>query len=46
MFKNKYYIVTGGGTGIGRQVALDLESHGAFVYVLGRNINTLRTIED
>ena len=46
MFKNKYYIVTGGGTGIGRQVALDLESNGAFVYVLGRNINTLRKVSN
>lgn len=46
LFTNKTYIVTGGGTGIGRQIALDLESNGAKVYILGRTKKTLKETED
>ena len=41
MFKNKHYIVTGGGSGIGRQITMDLVSEGAIVFILGRNKKTL-----
>jgi NAD(P)-dependent dehydrogenase (short-subunit alcohol dehydrogenase family) len=38
---NKVAIITGGGTGIGRGIALRYAAHGAKVYILGRRIEPL-----
>ncbi len=43
--KDKLVIVTGGGSGIGRQITKDLISSGAVVAVLGRNFDKLNSIK-
>ena len=35
-FTSKTVVVTGGGTGIGKRIALDLHAEGAYVHILGR----------
>ena len=40
-FTDKTVIVTGGGTGIGKQVAKDLHAEGASVHILGRRLEKL-----
>ncbi len=40
-FAGKTVIVTGGGTGIGKQVAKDLHAEGASVHILGRRLEKL-----
>ena len=41
MIKDKIFIVTGGGSGIGAQIAKDLVEEGAIVYLFGRRENIL-----
>jgi NAD(P)-dependent dehydrogenase (short-subunit alcohol dehydrogenase family) len=46
-FEGKSAFVTGGGTGIGRESALALASHGCFVTVAGRTASSLeQTVQD
>ncbi len=40
-FSGKSVVVTGGGSGIGLQIAKDLYSEGAVVHILGRNLEKL-----
>ena len=41
-FRNKGIIVTGGGTGLGRELCLKLSQYGARIYTFGRTEATLR----
>jgi NAD(P)-dependent dehydrogenase (short-subunit alcohol dehydrogenase family) len=40
-FSDKVVVVTGGGSGIGLQIARDLHAQGASVHILGRNMEKL-----
>ncbi len=44
-FKDKTVIVTGGGTGIGRETALLFAQQGANVVIIGRRIDKLRQVQ-
>lgn len=45
-FQNEVFVITGGGSGIGEQIAKDLLANGAGVIVLGRNIKKLKRLKD
>src|SRR5438128_387104 len=44
LLKNKVAVVTGGGTGIGRTVALEMARHGASVVVTARQLDRLQAV--
>ena len=44
--ENKIAIVTGGGTGIGRSIALTLAKEGADIVVCGRTLSTLEKVDE
>ena len=44
-FKDKTVIVTGGGTGIGRETSLQFTQEGANVLIIGRRIDKLREVQ-
>jgi len=44
-FKNKIAVVTGSGSGIGRETALQLCKHGASVILNGRNESKLQRVQ-
>ena len=45
-FADRTIVVTGGGSGIGFQIAKDLLEEGAFVHILGRNAEKLGRAKD
>lgn len=44
--ENKIAIVTGGGTGIGRSIALTFAKEGADIVVCGRTVSTLEKVDE
>lgn len=44
--KGQHYIVTGGGSGIGKAIAIRLASEGAKVSLMARNVERLQTVVD
>lgn len=45
LFQNKNIVVTGGGSGIGRTIALELAQLGASVGLIGRNLEKLNSVQ-
>lgn len=45
LFQNKRFLITGGTSGIGKQVVLDLVNYGANTYAIGRNEERLKELE-
>ena len=41
LLKNKRILVTGGGTGLGKEMASHYAEHGAELYICGRRLNVL-----
>ncbi len=46
LLANKVILVTGAGTGLGREAALNFAAHGATVILHGRNVGRLETLYD
>lgn len=46
LFQNKNFFITGGTSGIGKQVVLDLLKYGTTVYTMGRNEEKLKELEN
>ena len=46
LLKNKSILVTGGGTGLGKEMATHFASLGAKIYICGRRENVLKDTAD
>jgi peroxisomal 2,4-dienoyl-CoA reductase len=44
ILRHKVVLITGGGTGIGRRIALHMASYGAHVVLASRNLDTLQSV--
>ena len=46
LLKNKRILITGGGTGLGKEMAIHFARHGAVLYICGRRENVLKETAD
>ena len=46
LLKNKRILITGGGTGLGKEMAIHFAKHGAVLYICGRRENVLKETAD
>ena len=46
LLKNKRILITGGGTGLGKEMAVHFAKHGAVLYICGRRENVLKETAD
>ena len=46
LLKNKKILITGGGTGLGKEMAIHFAKHGAVLYICGRRENVLKETAD
>jgi NADP-dependent 3-hydroxy acid dehydrogenase YdfG len=46
IFKDQVAVISGGGTGMGKAIALKLSAQGAKVYILGRNLENLLSVKN
>ena len=46
LLKNKRILITGGGTGLGKEMANHFAKHGAELYICGRRENVLKETAD
>ncbi len=46
LLKNKRILITGGGTGLGKEMAIHFAKHGAVLYICGRRENVLKEAAD
>ncbi len=46
IFKDQVAVISGGGSGMGKAIALQLSTQGAKVYILGRNLENLLSVKN
>jgi NADP-dependent 3-hydroxy acid dehydrogenase YdfG len=46
IFKDQVAVISGGGSGMGKAIALQLSAQGAKVYILGRNLENLLSVKN